>query len=183
MSKFKVGDIVEYMDDGERCVVSKVDSDGCTAVKTKNYGICWESEGSLKLIERSKPMSKYDELKGRINKLDNGWDKEADDIIEIMMIHKPVMIKIERHTGIDVGYIIIDKGQSAASFNLEKDVKFEYHSQRSKNSAFKKALLWLLDHSSIKNKKQERIEELESKASELRRQAKDLQQQIDQLKE
>ena len=51
MVEFKVGDEVEYIDDGERCIVIDVNNDGIT-VKQKRYGLCTEEPDDLKLIRR-----------------------------------------------------------------------------------------------------------------------------------
>ena len=97
-------------------------------------------------------MSKYDELKGRIEGLKNGWDKNADDIIrEIFpsvggskgfMYYLNIPMWFEISTSIDIR-------------NKDNDIseRFYYANQCSKMSAFKSALLWLLDHSKIKKEK------------------------------
>ena len=93
-------------------------------------------------------MSKYDELKSRIENVE-GWDKDADDIMQEMGkeftlengISKSAYIEIPTS---QIGNIMI--------FDVtKKEIKrFYFSSQCEKLSAFKKALMWLLDHSDIK---------------------------------
>jgi len=109
-------------------------------------------------------MSKYSELKERIEGLNDGWNKDADDILkeiyDITNVHFAIKIGIGHN----------------ANIYLYKDVyqvtQFRYISQCQKNSAFKKAVLYILDNSSIKDDKEpirKEIAELRKKLEELER--------------
>jgi hypothetical protein len=120
-------------------------------------------------------MDKYAELKTRIEGLKNGWDKEADDILQEIQ-------------GIDNCYISIKcnnrKLGEALDFFIEiqdnrrKGISPEWRftDQCEKLQALKSAFLWLLDDSGIeKDEKQEELTVLEI-------QLKDIQKQIEELK-
>lgn len=108
-------------------------------------------------------MSKYDELKQRIEALDNGWDKEADDVIRELEVRYYISIS----TKID--------GVEIQDNNREKIEYFGYNTQCEKLTAFKNALLWLLDHSDIKkDEKQEKIEELQLQVNALNKTLEEL---------
>jgi hypothetical protein len=83
-------------------------------------------------------MSKRDELKTRIEKL-QGWTKEADDILqEFKSIHLHYAIYIPLDLS---GHIfIVNRGDSNKHLQ-----GFSFDNQCQKNSAFKSALMWLLD--------------------------------------
>ncbi len=87
-------------------------------------------------------MSKYDELKSRIENVE-GWDKEADDIIQ--EIGREYEIQFEQDATSRYGSMTIWR----RSYSDDKGY-FKYTSQCDKLEAFKKALMWLLDHSDIK---------------------------------
>jgi hypothetical protein len=97
-------------------------------------------------------MSKYEELKRRIEKVE-GWTKEADDLIQIIHKHSErcsekyysLTISLNQHDG----NVVIRRFSDSTDFE-DKLVTFHFKSQCSKNRAFKDALLWLLDHSDIK---------------------------------
>lgn len=135
----------------------------------------------LELVERSAPMSKYTELKQRIENLNNGWDKEADDILqELSKTEYYLCIKCLNEATIFRTTIEI---QNNGRHLLEE---FYFSSQCEKLKAFKSALLWLLDHSNIKkDEKQGEINILrnciaaaqktfEAQVRELERQIKEL---------
>ena len=101
------------------------------------------------LEQEEKPMlSEYSRIKSEIEALDNGWDKRADDLLRKIF---PVIdnnynfLKIPTWGEGGKNYIEILQ----SSDNICK-ARFPYTSQCSKMSAFKKALMWLLDHSDIK---------------------------------
>lgn len=113
-------------------------------------------------LELEDKMSKYDELKGRIEAVE-GWTKEADDICSA------IYPKLENHFvfQVDIG----SNGRIQAYDNNYSYTKsFGFNGQCEKNRAFKKALLWLLDHSNIPKK------------SETEQKIDDLQEQIDKLR-
>jgi len=91
------------------------------------------------------PMSKYQELKERIENLENGWDKEADDILRELKF-------------------------------------FDKSLQCEKLKAFKQALFWLLDHSDIKDEKEEKIKELEMHRDTFATHIRSLNLQIEELR-
>ena len=124
------------------------------------------SLNQIYLIKEATPMSKYEDLKGRIEKLDNGWTKEADDILKEMFPEKGGVF------GKQYRLVIPAWNEKDACLEIMENSRylttFYFTSQCSKNKAFKSALLWLLDHSDIKNEKAEKIAELEKKIEELK---------------
>ena len=112
-------------------------------------------------------VSQYDTMKFRIENLQNGWDKDADDILAEIRpyMDKDYLLFIPFCSH---GHIYIHDTQDKKDVQAESWASFYYDTQCEKMSAFKKALLWLLDHSSIKkDEKQEKIKELEGKVKEL----------------
>lgn len=160
---FKAGDRVKCVsDDGEflRLTVGRI----YTVIKTdltdtgyitviNNNGdkyFCYPSR-----FTKEETMSKYDDLKCRIEALDNGWDRVADDLLDELWKHTARRIDNQYH------YVIsISPCKTGASINIlggncginwGKDiVEFKYDDQCKKMDAFKKALMWLLDNSDIK---------------------------------
>jgi len=122
-------------------------------------------------------MSKYRDLEARINMLDNGWTKEADDILfEIRKGNtKAYQIGIVRFGGkFNSSELTGDIRIYIESKSLyEPDIDFSFTSQCEKNEAFKKALMWLLDHSDIKgNNNKEEIQTIKDEIKELQRKIK-----------
>ena len=116
-------------------------------------------------------MSKYDELKNRIKALHNGWDKEADDILNEIADKNKMHYYINIGTSSKNGSIEIQDNTSTKMSDY-----FNFKSQCEKMKAFKQALMWLLDHSEIKkDEKQDKIKALEE-------QVKDIQRQIEEIK-
>ena len=101
-------------------------------------GYLWSDD--VQLIKEATMSSKYEILKQRIEALDNGWDKDADDIRNGFDLLTSIRIQDDATSG--YGYILV-------STNRE-DKTFDFKNQCEKMSAFKSALLWLLDHSDIK---------------------------------
>ena len=113
-------------------------------------------------------MNKYDELKQRIEALSNGWDKEADDIlIEIDLGNKYINISA---CASDLTWTIeIEDSTDETFFDISGSGQCE------KMKGFRKALIWLLDHSSIKkDNKQDKIKDLENRMDILRKEIKEL---------
>ncbi len=100
------------------------------------------------LIKMENAMSKYDELKSRIEGVE-GWDKEADDILQEMGKEFTLENGISKSAYIEIPTSQI--GNIMIFDATKKEIKrFYFSSQCEKLSAFKKALMWLLDHSDIK---------------------------------
>ena len=117
-------------------------------------------------------MTKYDELKQRIEALNNGWSKEADDILDNIwksLIKWQYISFSFGGCGIcyegNKGDIYIHGNHPNKAIYKEYDAKFSYSSQSEKMTAFKKALMWLLDNSNIKNEKQTKIDELKKEVN------------------
>lgn len=105
-------------------------------------------------------MSKYSDLRERIDGV-TAWDKEADDILIEMDLNNKYAFYIPLDCS---GTIQIHtRGRWAIQGT------FRYSSQCEKLEAFKKALLWLLEHSSIKDEKQEEIEKIREDMRELQK--------------
>jgi len=150
--KFKVGDKVKV---GRRC-------SGC---KT---GIEYTLEMGMdnKFKARNSDMTKHDgcyckdnwikiggdmDLRKRIEALDNGWDKKADDILEVM---NEVFIEDRMHYRISVPTRNDDHTSGVKIFEGDDEkLAFRYKDQCSKMTAFKEALLWLLDKSGLDSHK------------------------------
>ena len=110
-------------------------------------GWCGYNKEHLQLVEGGS-MSKCEELKGRIEALSNGWDKEADDVLqEIVKGSIYYSFDITRY-GDENGKMrgIVKVYQENSSWSSE----FHYSSQCEKMEAFKNALLCLLENSDIK---------------------------------
>ena len=132
-----------------------------------------ELYSNVKKLLKEDSMSKYDKIKQRIEALDNGWTKEADDVITEINPNgnrgKTISIPA---WDVQHGYYI-----EILDGNKKGLKQFDYSTQCEKLDAFKKALLWLLDHSNIKkDERQEKVEALE-------KQIKDLQREVNKLKE
>lgn len=83
-------------------------------------------------------------LKERIEALDNGWDKEADDILKEIL-------------GNAVCRIFVDNNNKKIGINLYKDYPretFYFDSQCSKNRSFKNMLLWLANKEGLLDAKE-----------------------------
>ncbi|MEK3817462.1 hypothetical protein [Bacillus sp. FSL K6-1284] len=50
VGEYRVGDIVQYLYDGEICEVVAVTEDGCVKVATQDHGNCTENQSSIELI-------------------------------------------------------------------------------------------------------------------------------------
>ena len=130
--------------------------------------VCYAVE--IELI-KEKTVDRYTELKQRIEGLRNGWDKEADDILNEIYKEKGELPAV--YINIFCGSQDRIEIEDESHHTLEK---FSFEEQCGKLTAFKFALLWLLDHSNIKrDEKQEKLTALET-------QLKDIQRQIEELK-
>lgn len=123
--------------------VSHGGSQGCSGFTAKD----------LELIQEEKPMSEYSCIKSEIEALDNGWDKKADDLLQ--RIQGRYTIITQGGLGKYWGKVFIYTGNIWVSHWDRKDTEFikqsfTYTNKYEKMSAFKKALIYLLDHSSIK---------------------------------
>lgn len=136
----------------------------------------------IKIKGEEKMFNTYSAIKQRIENLNNGWDKEGDDILQELQANynsKDILIFHDDSgkTGIvavyHFGYFALEEIP-----NLEDKqplISFKFTSQCEKLKAFKSALLWLLDHSDIK--KDERQEEIE----QIKEEIKKLQERLDKI--
>lgn len=167
MTKFKVGDRV--VKDGKHGTIGFTTTSLCC--------VQWdgaEYEGSIPYEKLSSEgnMDKYTELKNRIEALKDGWNKEADDILQEMNLPTAnfyfIAIEIRNDHPVNGCVRIIDA-------NTEVVSDFEFRGQCEKLKAFKQALLWLLDHSDIKkDEKQEKIAKLEADLARIQEEIKEL---------
>ena len=97
-------------------------------------------------------MNKYEELKNRIEALDNGWDKDADDILKDLDIQYRIIISQDRGGG--SGDVVVKQYFTLSEGYQNPDKCFDFRGQCAKNKAFKDAFLWLLDHSDIKKEEE-----------------------------
>lgn len=99
-------------------------------------------KGELKTkFKEGDPMS----LRDRIEALDNGWNKEADDILEDIGLEYSIDSITKYNTGFNKVYNYARDG--------EWSPEFYFTDQCSKLEAFKKVLLWLLDKSGLESHK------------------------------
>jgi len=173
MSKYQVGDkvVLATIRAGEIVTIYRKDGKGYNLEYSSGHrgiAIWYDHEIEHKII--GEPMSKYECLKQRIEALDDGWNKEADDVLA------------EINTVYDICFRTYDDGGGRINLfkNMYKtddgngDFSKEFNTQCQKMQAFKSALLWLLDHSDMKNEKQDKIKELEAKVKEIQREIKEL---------
>lgn len=118
--------------------------------KNKGYEGVYDKE-SLKLVKEDimyKKLTQYDDLAQRIGNV-KAWDKEADNITT-------ELYKTTKHLGYLQISIPLDYAQTAFHIikwegsNWKEIATFAFRGQCEKLEAFKKALMWLLDHSDIK---------------------------------
>ncbi|KKK61561.1 hypothetical protein LCGC14_3013110, partial [marine sediment metagenome] len=145
---FKVGD--KFNNDGEIYFKD---------TKTGTTSIIWVRQFN-QFIKLGGTMTKYEELKRDIEGLENGWDKDADDVLQELNVSKDKFYTIEieiRNDHSIVGYLDLKHNNLVAQ-------RFEFHNQCEKMDAFRKALLHLLDHSNIKKttEREDKILALES---------------------
>ena len=159
--EYKVGDKVKIVggDDywlntgysiGDIATIIDVKTYGAYLKEHKNNTRAFKPYAYWKEIEKSKPMSKYQDLKERIEAV-TGWDKAANDIINELTNAGCITsyIKIWQNKNCADGGISIEQG--LARLGIDNPSKcFTYDAQCEKLEAFKKALTWLLDHSDIK---------------------------------
>jgi len=186
--KFKVGDRVKLvrggnldwegsewwkeagMEIGNIYIIDTVYNNENIRLKGFSYDHC-----NKHFIKIGDTMSKYENIKYRIEALDDGWNKEADDVMN--ELHKQcnsnmIFIPMCKERG---SIHIIDlngSGKLWSGFSLKE---FPFISQCDKMSKFKDASLWLLDHSDIKkDEKADKIKELESQLGSIQNQIDDL---------
>ena len=178
MTKFRVGDRVrvisppefyEYCANKEGVITGK-SKDYDWIVNITDIGSRAFFENELQKIGGS--MTKYDELKDRIDRV-TGWDKEADDILQ--EIGEGYALGIMCRDSFFPAVIVIRKSvvdtRAVNTKFLSQDLaQFTYDSQCSKLSSFKQVLMWLLDHSDIKDDKEplrKELAELKDKIKEI----------------
>ncbi len=175
MEKFKVGDRVELtkkcsgLNTGNTLIVYEIKEDGIydglwanKTGKDNNEKRGCRCQKLWKLIKRGEAMS----LRQRIKTLSNGWDKDCDDLLQEILGNETCAIRINnKQKDIRIEYY--------KSFDK---VVFPYTSQCSKMTAFKDALLWLLDKSGLEKKeeKQEKVAKLWDKIREIEKGIRDL---------
>ena len=103
----------------------------------------------MKFIGES-TMTQYDDLKERISNV-TGWDKEADDILQEIGGDYYICIKARNSESTFVRSVEI---QSNVGDRVLVGRPLRYRNQCEKLSAFKQALLWLLDKSEAEKAKE-----------------------------
>jgi hypothetical protein len=167
-ASFRVGDRVEFCNMLEIKILKMREEDFDCQYQDEDIknGVTYTYPIShldrCKLITEDK-MDKYTELKNRIERVE-AWDKEADDILQ----------EINPSDFFSISIPIKDKDTSISirGSNGLIIVIFDYNSQCEKLEAFKKALMWLLDHSDIRKKDntalQEQLSKLEKQIQEIK---------------
>ncbi len=116
----------------------------------------------------------YEELKERIEGLENGWDKKADDLLQVILKtgNNRCTYAITIHCENEMSGTKIVKVVDFLNGN-QIHAEFAYATQCQKMDAFKAAFLWFLNNSDIK--KDDKTE----KIKEIREQIKALERKID----
>lgn len=152
--EFKVGDRVKVTVDCSGCVPGDV-----YIVFEHNGYLYVHPKGEIESMGQSACSCQYSwikqgetmSLRKRIEALNNGWDKEADDILgEIQSkVDNCEYVRVSAYYQKEKkelhNKITVNLGSTQESFN--------YTSQCSKMTAFKDALLWLLDKSGLEGRK------------------------------
>lgn len=185
MSKFRVGDKVKVIAIHLPCDTPHL---GEILTLVKKVGEPWYvrenehpwSESQLELISKGEPMSKYSELKSRIEVINqNTTVKEWDDLLGEIGGNFSLCFPIKVDTGEGAISLYESLTQISRKDILKVERKevaiFHYSGQCSKGEAIKKSMLWLLDHSD--HKKDEKAE----KIAEIKKQIEGLQVQIKEL--
>jgi len=166
MSKFKIGDKVEIpqtrMGSNNTLLKTKYSyavvsyiyhcNIGVSEVENYerhkgNYGISFNSHELKKW--KGDPMS----LKSRIEALENGWDKDGDEILEELLYERQYYFSVLQCQD-ESGHIgIFNRSSANWKFYTDEVKKFAFNSQCEKMQAFKDALLWLLDKSGLEGHK------------------------------
>lgn len=154
MSKFKVGDravcekVEEYPDSQGWLTKGKIykiigfnDSHGPQVSSDDDGKPCDVGHGKFRKLGGS--MSKYDELKERINNV-TVWDEVTDSLFSLIGV--PHHLQFIQDATSDYGHIEL----WIRNHKEKGDESFGYTDQCSKLKAFKQALMWFLDHSDIK---------------------------------
>lgn len=163
MSKFKVGDMVKILEDNlsgfyKKGHIGKITLiginevgagiDDCVWLDKNELGGAWTSFDEIKLIKKGEPMS----LRNRIEALDDGWNKEADDILQEIISGfgetKTFHIEIWVNSNSNSGGMCLKDCYGKVLFPLKK-----HDSQCERNDRFKEILLWLLDKSGLERHK------------------------------
>lgn len=168
MREFKVGDWVKVLNNtnggchpiGYVDIITEMGERDC---RVGSGAVNWYLFKDLKLEGK---MRKYDELKERIEVLENGWDKEADDILQEISesCDESYFIDIKiTHSG---GMCITDthyKQVEGTDFRV-------FSTQCEKNREFKKLMLELLDlsNTSKKSNTEVKIDKLQEQIDKLR---------------
>lgn len=142
----------------------------CQLITEKSVSKIFKHNGNGYIAEfkLGDSMSKYEYLKQRIEALDDGWNKDADDIIKKVSKGKTLLIIDNRQHDSNSRINIYKSNPISFKWNDPSAVatfRFNNSNQCEKMEAFKKALLWLLDHSGIKKvdkKREARILKLEN---------------------
>ncbi len=122
--------------------VCQNEEDGAFCEDKKGYKFSWRISNNGKLCkdDYSDLAIEPKSIKERIEALDNFWDKEADDILQLIPknFHYSIQIYTTNTKHIDVYFY--------GSHDLKSNF-FNFKTQ--KNEAFKKALLWLFDKAGL----------------------------------
>ena len=181
-TKFKVDDRVIFIRDCPNC--SGYKKGDVVVLATKLNSISkgwWAGKKGMNIQEEDfepigETMSKHKELKARIEALENGWDSDADDIREEVKGEHSLVIWEGQSCG---GIIQILKNAPINLYwqktNALVTFDFDPHMRCQKMVAFKKALIWLLDHSDIKN------DETQEKIDGFKESIKALEAEVDKL--
>jgi len=183
---FQVGDRTKSKDDPSchKAIVTGLTGDSNCPYIIK-CSCSYEGRDSLvNYVKEEATMSKYQEIKERIENV-KGWDKEADDILRELTREERYMFCIFNCPDHSGRICIYPKGIIKFDPWLESDSLFRTsfsENQREKLEVFKKALLYLLDHSDIKDEKEEKIKELEMHRDTFATHIRSLNLQIEELR-
>jgi len=194
--KFKVGDRVIKVKNrpdcsnscckvGDKGVVNYVDNSGFSIKFPSARYFCEGFKYKDNVVKKIRGSMQYEDLKERIEAV-VAWDKDADDILQEIGGEYGIRIA----TVNDFAYINIYKGERGWLEDGERVTRlllksFTYSGQCEKLEAFKKALLWLLDHSDIKkidSEREDTIKKLEQELYDIRSKGDEIWEAINKLK-
>lgn len=170
MDKFKVGDRVKCIKGNYSCIKIGESAKIVSISEEEEFlelpcSPGWNPYKPENFIKIGDPMSKYDELKSKIENIDKHTSlKEADDILQEIWGNKDPQYHICVRVYSNVGSVEI---QDTSRVEV---VSFSYRSQCEKLSAFKETFMYLLNRSNIKKSdKQSKIDDLQRQLDELRK--------------
>lgn len=168
---FQVGDRVKWHEHIGEIIWIDIDNEYFTTKWNDYLGQTQDKIGfmsQLQLISRKgEGMGKYEQIKARIEKVE-GWTAATNELIHEIGMNYVITIPTKDKARMLILAPLYELSEVGDETKRTVVATFGFNSQCSKNTAFKQALMWLLDNSSIKkDDKSEKIAELVRKLQEL----------------